>query len=168
MSEQADQHLEWVQTATLAEYREAANAYFKGVDIGYTTIKGYVALNGLFVAVLGAFGDAKNSSLSFASDLVSLVPIFALVASAALLLMLPRYFMHLANCQHRCAELEKLFGGHLFTRLGAIAESRTTANTSLALLAVALAVASFWGYFLIRLWWPTFNVLKWFQQFWPG
>jgi hypothetical protein len=168
MSEQADQHLEWVQAAILAEYREAANAYFKGVDIGYTNIKGYVALNGLFVAVLGAFGDTKNSTLSFASDLISLVPIFALVASVALLLMLPRYFLHLANCQRRCAELEKLFGGHLFTRLGEIAAGKTTANTSLALLAVAMAVASFWGYFLVRLWWPTFNVLKWFQQFWAG
>ncbi len=161
MDAMSEQNLDWVHNAILAEYREAANAYFKGVDIGYTTIKGYVALNGLFVAVLGAFGDVKNSAFNFASDLLSLVPIFALVASAALLFMLPRYFSHLENCRSRCAELEELFGGRLFIRLGEISSGKSNASTLAALLAVALAVGLFWVYFLVRLRWPAFSI-------WPG
>jgi hypothetical protein len=43
----------------LVEYKESANAYFKGVDIGYTGLKGYITINALFVAVIAAVAESK-------------------------------------------------------------------------------------------------------------
>jgi hypothetical protein len=53
---------------SLVEYKEAANAYFKGVDIGYTGLRSYITLNGLFAAIIAALsaklGPRKNALIS--------------------------------------------------------------------------------------------------------
>ena len=142
----------------LAEYHEAANAYFKGVDIGYTAVKSYITANGLFAALLGALSDPKGPLPSTLTELVRIVPWFALVISFALFVALPHYFRHLNNCSMRCAELEHQFEGKLFTRLNGISSSKTSFNSGLGLLLIIGTIASFWLYFALKMNFPDLPI----------
>lgn len=155
----------------LAEYHEAANAYFKGVDIGYATVKSYITLNGLFAALIGALADPKADAMKAAAEMIKLVPAFAIIASVTLLLALPHYFRHLENCRRRCEEIEASYGGQLFTRLGKIARkqdgrgvsARARITTIFGLLVIILSVTMFWGYFWIKLRDPNFTIQSIFK-----
>ena len=144
----------------MAEYHEAANAYFKGVDIGYTSVKSYITINGLFAALIGALAEPKSGVLSSMSEMVKLVPWFALVASFALFVALPHYFRHLENCRKRCEEIETVYGGLLFTRLGRIAHRRSSFNSGLGLIIIIGSIVSFWLYFAMKLQNPNFQLWK--------
>lgn len=147
----------------LAEYHEAANAYFKGVDIGYTTVKGYVTVNGLFAAVIGALAD-KATVVPAGAEMIRLIPGFAIAASLALFVLLPHYFRHLENCRLRCEQIEKHWGGRLFTRLGEIAHGRRNINSMIGLISIIVIILSFWVYFAIKLQNPDFKVLPWLMS----
>ena len=128
----------------LAEYHEAANAYFKGVGIGYTTVGSYIAINGLFAALLSTPG-----ALAAGSPMVRLVPLFAIIVSIALLAALPYYFNHLENCRKRCEEIENSYGGKLFTNLGKIG-NRPAFNSRHGLLVIIASIVTLWIYFATR------------------
>ena len=154
----------------MTEYHEAANAYFKGVDIGYTAVKGYITLNALFAALIGGLADPKVESLKVASEMVRLVPGFAIVASLTLLMALPHYFSHLENCRRRCEEIESLYKGRLFTKLGGIARgeagsTRFRANANIGLIFIVLSFLSFWAYFGIKLRYPDFELIRLVKSF---
>ncbi len=94
----------------LVEYRESANAYFKGVEIGFTGLKGYITINVLFATALGLLVNPNASSIFGATDVGKLVPSFALLASIGFILTFPHYFNHLENCRMRCQKLESRKG----------------------------------------------------------
>jgi hypothetical protein len=134
----------------LAEYHEATNAYFKGVDIGYTSVKSYVTINGLFAALVGALADPKGPLPASLAEVVKFIPWFAVAISLSLMIALPHYFRHLNNCSDRAAELEATFDGALFSRLKKISDSRSSFNTGLGLLLMVGAIAGFWVYFGLK------------------
>jgi hypothetical protein len=140
----------------LAEYREAANAYFKGVDIGYTTVKSYITINGLFVAIVVA--EPKGAVPAALSGIVRIVPWFALVTSLSLMVALPHYFRHLNNCSHRCAELEEKFDGRLFRRLSNIASTKNSFNTGIGISMIVGIIAALWIYFAIQVSYPGLSL----------
>lgn len=142
----------------LAEYHEAANAYFKGVDIGFTTVKSYITINGLFAALIGALSDPKGPLPAAMSEMVKVIPWFALVASFALLMGLPHYFKHLGNCSLRCAEIEAEFGGRLFTKLNGIATGGKKFNTGIGLIIIISSVVFFWLYFALKTHYPSLDI----------
>lgn len=145
------------------EYHEAANAYFKGVDIGYTTLRNYVTLNALFGAVVAALMDpnfGSSANASGAIEILSIVPWVAIAASLLLGLALPHYFNHLENCRHRCQELEQLLGGHLFTRLGGVANNKRSFNAAYGLIGVIVLMSALWTYVGLRLTYGSFSLFE--------
>ena len=129
----------------LVEYREAANAYFKGVEIGWTGFRSYLTINALFAALIGAVAEPKGQ-LTGVSEVAKLVPFFALVASLAILAVTPYYFRNLNNCRRRCEEIEKLKGGKLFTDLGRIATDGYRIKSTQVLLMLVGSIVVFWCY----------------------
>lgn len=134
----------------LAEYHEAANAYFKGVDIGYTTVRAYITMNVLFAALISAVSESQSAIFASGADVLRVVPILAIVISFTLMFALPYYFRHLENCRLRCEEIEKDNGGKLFTRLGSIAHARNSFSTAIGLVMIIFVVLAFWVYFALR------------------
>lgn len=146
---------ETVTEFAFAEYREAANAYFKGVDIGYTTVRAYITMNVLFAALISAVSESKTAALPSGVDVsevdvLRVVPILAIIISLTLAFALPYYFRHLENCRLRCEEIEKAHGGKLFTRLGSIAHARRGFNTVIGLGMIIIVVLVFWVYFALN------------------
>lgn len=132
------------------EYREAANAYFKGVDIGYTGLKSYIGINVFFLTLMGFLADPKAQAFVAAGPIGKVVPYFALGISAAFVVVLPHYFNHLENCRKRCEQLEKMKHGKLFTKLGEIAYGRLSKFISyLVLAAIVVSLLATWTYFAI-------------------
>ena|ERR1700682_2816562 len=149
----------------LAEYRESANAYFKGVDIGWTGLRSYITVNALFVALLSALAEPKGQLLATA-EIVKLVPFFALIATVAIASVAPHYFRHLENCRKRCQEIEEQMGGKLFTRLGTIAGAdvpgrrRYKIRSTFVLILLIGSILLFWTYFAIKNYYPDFELMK--------
>lgn len=139
----------------LTEYREAANAYFKGVDIGWTGFRSYLTINALFAALIGALAEPR-SQLAAAGEIVKLIPYFALVASFALAVVTPHYFRHLENCRRRCQEIEELRGGKLFMRLGTIGRGSKIGATAV-LVILLTSIVFFWTYVAIKSIYPSFQ-----------
>lgn len=136
----------------LVEYREAANAYFKGVEIGYTGLKGYITINVLFATALGLLVNPNASSILGVTDVGRLVPSFALLASLGFVLTFPHYFNHLENCRMRCQKLESDRGGLLFTGLGQVASQKYTVGAiSGAILIIIAPAVLLWLFLAIRL-----------------
>lgn len=147
------------------EYREAANAYFKGVEIGYSTLRNYVTINALFAAVIGALMDPKFSSdptQVSAVEIVSVMPWIAITASLLLALALPHYFKHLENCRLRCEQLESIQSprGELFTNLGAIASGSRSFNALHGLVGIILLMSALWLYVGLRLNFGSANIFE--------
>jgi hypothetical protein len=146
----------------IVEYREAANAYFKGVDIGYTGFRSFITINGLFAALMGAL-DTKVSSIAAASEIIGLVPYIAITASVAFSAVLPHYFKHLENCRHRCEEIERIKGGLMFTRLGEIANKKHKFSAVPVLILIVAPIISFWVYFALKMHNPSMSLGKIFS-----
>ncbi len=127
----------------LAEYREAAGAYFEGVQLGYSVFKGYITANGLFVAALGALGEGKFLGLQNVS-LLKIIPILALLVSLTMIMALPHYFKHLENCRSRCEALETVWGGALFTRLGRISNGGSALTSAGGMILTVGVIVAFW------------------------
>jgi hypothetical protein len=134
----------------LVEYKESANAYFKGVDIGYTGLKGYITINALFAAVMAALGESKLGP-NVPTDVIKLIPDFALIVFVALLLILPHYFAHLRNCQRRCQEIEGMMGGSMFTSLGKIARRPVKVGAGLGAFIIIASIGLVWIVLAIQL-----------------
>jgi hypothetical protein len=142
----------------LAEYREAANAYFKGVDIGYTGIKSYLAFNALFITAFGLIAaDPKGRYARVVADLINVIPPLALVASVVFISVIPHYCDHLRNCLRRCEEIEKSNGAvqppGLFTQLGAIGKKRKKykPNSITGAILISVPIVFLWGYLWYQL-----------------
>jgi hypothetical protein len=102
----------------VAEYREAANAYFEGTNIGWTGLRFYVTTNAFFATAFSVLTGFKEQPLGSTGHNVRFSPIFALsvsisalLLSVAILLVLSHYFNHLENCRLRCQQIEAEWGG---------------------------------------------------------
>jgi hypothetical protein len=144
----------------LAEYRESANAYFKGVDIGYTGIRGYITINALFATALGLLAKTEVQPdatlpvvqhLAALNDIIRILPVFPLLASLAFFSTFPHYFKHLQNCQRRCAEIESERGGEMFKRLGNIAYNRNKIGAVVGAVLIVIPIVIFWAILSARL-----------------
>lgn len=134
------------------EYKEAANAYFKGVDIGYTGLRSYITINVFFITLMGLLSDPRAQTFIAAGPIGKVIPYFALGISVTFMVIVPHYFRHLENCRKRCAELEEKKHGQLFTRLGALSYGKFSKFLSyLVLGAVILSLLSIWTYFAFLL-----------------
>jgi hypothetical protein len=134
----------------LVEYREAANAYFKGVDIGWNGLKFYITLNGFFATIIGVFTGRQEHAIIAATDIINLSPIVVLGLSAAFVLILPHYFKHLENCRQRCEQIEIMHGGQLFTDLEKI--RRDKINAIPVVISILLSIALLWSVVAYHLW----------------
>jgi uncharacterized membrane protein len=148
-----------VRDFELAEYHEAANAYHRGTEIGWTAVRGYITVNVLFVALIGAVSQPNAEAIVSASDMVKAVPFIALFVSLLLIFILPRYYRLLENCRRRAEEIEKGFGGKLFTGIGKIDRSGAL-TTALGLPMIILALSGFWGYFAMKVYNPEFQLYE--------
>jgi hypothetical protein len=146
-----------VRDIELAEYHEAASAYHRGTEIGWTAVRGYITINVLFVALIGAISERRPEEIISAGDMVKAVPFVALFVSLLLLLILPYYYRHLENCRRRAEEIEKTFGGKLFTRLGAIGRTGGF-TTAVGLPLIILSIFGFWLYFAVKVYYPAFQL----------
>jgi hypothetical protein len=135
------------------EYREAANAYFKGVEIGWTGFRSYLTINALFAALIGALAESTGK-LAGVSEVAKLIPFFALFASVAIVAVAPYYFRNLNNCRRRCEEIEKIKGGRLFTDLGAIATRGGGIRSMHVLLILVGSIVLFWCFVAMKSYYP--------------
>jgi hypothetical protein len=134
----------------LVEYKESANAYFKGVDIGYTGLRGYITINALFAAVIAAMAESRLGAL-IPAEVTKLIPIFGLIVFFSLLAILPHYFTHLRNCQRRCQEIEEMAGGSMFTSLGDIGRNPFKVGAGLGAVIIIASIGLIWVILAIQL-----------------
>jgi len=104
----------------LLEYTVASTAYHNGVTIGYTVIRNYIALNAVFFAGISIGYNPSTTSVAEVSNYVKIIPVVGVICAFIFLCIFPYYKEHLDNCQNRCADIEKNYGGKLFTRMAAI------------------------------------------------
>jgi hypothetical protein len=105
----------------IVEYKEAVAAYFRVVDIGYTSLRLLLTVNaGLFVF----YTAVSRMDLLQQNTYVSLlIPIFGLGFSLVTFMNLPQYYAHINNARDRAADIEKNLGGLLFSNLKKISEA---------------------------------------------
>ena len=115
------------------EYREAANAYFKGVDIGFSTLRNYITMNALFATLIGISSDSRSPLIQEGSAFIKVVPIFAIFVSLLLAASFSYYSRHLNNCSRRCAEIEEGYNGKLFEQMTYITKTKKVFSAGLAL-----------------------------------
>ena len=134
------------------EYKEAANAYFKGVDIGYTGLRSYITINVFFITLMGLLSDPRTQAFIAGGSIGKVIPYFALGISMTFIVIVPHYFRHLENCRKRCEVLEARKHGQLFKQLGEISYGRFSKFLSyLVLGAVVFSLFSIWIYFAFLL-----------------
>jgi hypothetical protein len=136
----------------MAEYKEAAAAYFKGVDIGYTTLKNFFAINVIFITVINLNPASGGITGIKIAKFINLVPAFGILICLVFMLAISHYFKHLENCRMRCEEIEQIHGGKLFSRMGAISNTRRKSfSTGWATHLMAVIFIVIWGYMLFAL-----------------
>ncbi len=135
----------------LAEYRQSANAYRQGVNIGWIGLRFYITINAFLATAFGILTGFKEQQLVPAGYVVKLSPIFALVLcifalllSFAILFVLRHYFDHLENCRKRCQQIETKWGGQLFTSMKRI-EDRSSFHATHVVSIIVGCVAAIWG-----------------------
>jgi hypothetical protein len=133
-----------------AEYREAANAYFKRIEIGFSTVKLYLTLNGIFIAFMGAASEAKLGIPAVVAGTVKVIPWIGLALTIALVMALANYLRHLENCRVRCEEIESEFGGRLFTRMGAVTSRGYGINSTSGYQLFLFIILVVWSFFALR------------------
>jgi hypothetical protein len=140
------------QKFAMAEYKEAAAAYFKGVDIGYTTLKNFFAINVIFMTVINLNPATTSVAGTKIAAFINLVPAFGILICFVFMLAIGHYFKHLENCRMRCEEIEKPHGGKLFSRMGNISnKDRKYFSTGWATHFLAILFVAVWGYMLFAL-----------------
>lgn len=133
----------------LTEYHESANAYFKGVELMFNTTKGFVTINGLFAALIGAL-SSKDVAISGAADMIRMVPWLAIITSLGMFFAVPHAFNHLENCRARCQSIEEELGGRMFTNLGFIGNVGAKYNAQMAIQTIIGVIVLFWGNFILK------------------
>jgi len=101
------------------EYEEAANAYFKGIEIGLNYMRQFFfavafLITGFFTCWSLASGQNPEE---FAYYLMIAISIAGSFLSILLLSLLPYFDRQLANCSKRAVEIEKTLDGNLFSRI---------------------------------------------------
>jgi hypothetical protein len=133
----------------MAEYKEAAAAYFKGVDIGYTTLKNFFAINVIFITIINLNPASAGAAGAKIAAFINLVPAFGILICVVFMLAIGHYFRHLENCRLRCEEIEKSHGGQLFSRMGTISNTKKKMfSTGWATHLLAGIFIVVWGYML--------------------
>lgn len=127
----------------LAEYHEAATSYANGVEIGFSTIKAFLAINGVLITLHQTPLELVNNS-EVIQYLQQLAPYFGILLSFILVPFVSLYFKHLNNCLHRCCDIEEIFEGKLFS--GNRDVSKTILNTKNILFFIAIVPGIMWVY----------------------
>ena len=102
----------------LSEYREASGNFFKGIDIGINYSRSFVLLNGILLSSIkwsGSLGDYEKQIIP--DYIYLLVATVGIVLSILQFAIVPYYDRQLDNCGERCIEIEKIFGGQLYTKI---------------------------------------------------
>jgi hypothetical protein len=102
----------------LTEYKEAASAYFKGVDIGFLFLRFYFIINAALVAVL-QLDDKILAKTGLSAYMPYLVPLVGMLFSVCLAILVPFHRRQLDNCLRRCRDIEGIYGikGALFEKI---------------------------------------------------
>lgn len=127
----------------IAEYHEAATSYANGVTIGFNTSRNFVVANTVLLALHNT-PEIVLSTSDTIRHITSVTPFIGVFICLILAIMLPTYYKHLNNCRDRCAELEKHFGGKLFSKNQKIGEKKFNTQTVLVLLSILFACL--WAY----------------------
>lgn len=127
----------------LVEYQEAAKSYANGVDIGFSSAKHFIVINGIFIALFNTPEKIIESSLTMQNFLM-LTPGFGVFIAIILFLFTNHYFNHLNNCLDRCVSIEERFGGNLFSGNSDITKKKI--NTHFILKTIALLFGVLWIY----------------------
>lgn len=116
----------------MIEYKEASANFFKGIDIGINYSKSFLILNGVLLASAGLTQNSQQVTTLRSTLITIVIAAFGIFISALLYAIIPYYEEQLDRCGDRCAEIEKLYGGSLYTTIVTInkAETRTLTTTS--------------------------------------
>jgi hypothetical protein len=127
------------------EYQKSAEMYSRGVDIGFSATQNFLILNGILITTF-QLQNTPGGGLAIIERIQTMAPWAGLLLSFAYLLCVSPYQSHLDNCLERCIEIEKNYGGLLFTRNHQI--SKRKIHTGLLLYGVALASIVTWVFFI--------------------
>jgi hypothetical protein len=131
------------------------NAYFQGVNIGWTGLRFFITINATFGAAFSVLAGLKDQPV-VAGHIVKVnsnislgIAGAAIVLCAAVFFVQKHYFAHLENCRSRCQQLEAEWDGQLFTELGRIEKDRFLStyalNSQYTLNLIILCIAILWG-----------------------
>jgi hypothetical protein len=109
---------------TIVEYQEAAAQYRAGVDLGVTSLKALVTLNSVLLAAVAALTQVKVALVN-AEYIVYVAAAFGIIISGFTFAVYPYYEKQLENCSGRCAEIEALLGGRLYTNVSGLSNKRS-------------------------------------------
>jgi hypothetical protein len=140
----------------LVEYKECSMAFFKGVDIGFLYIRLFFLLNAALAAVY-QFDENLLKKIGGAGNVVPfLAPSLGLIFCIMLSLFVPYYRRQLDHCAFRCAEIEKIYGGQLFSGIFKEYNRQRAMTATVGIYALSAIIGFLW---LLALPW-TDKVLK--------
>lgn len=133
------------------EYQEAAKAYSLGVQAGQDLMRQFLSGNVFLATLFGAVaGVTQNYGLKIRWPIV-IIPVFAILASVTMISTVPHYRNLLNACRRRCCEIERMFGGSLYTGITAVSDgARFGAVFGLSVICVTFTL--FWIAMLLIAW----------------
>lgn len=129
----------------ITQYQVAADTYMHGVNIGYTVIRNFVALNAVFFGALGLVNNAPDSNIAQMNGFIKMIPVFAIITSGMLAIAFPFYKKHLNNCSRRCSEIEGQDKGGLFKKLVRIEKNKVYFSAERGFFAIVMLFVIVWS-----------------------
>jgi hypothetical protein len=105
-----------VKDFLLVEYQTASTQYMHSVDLGVTFVKNVLWLNALLLAISGA-ALQYHLAVGISTFIMCICSFGGLVIAIYIASVVNNYGLQLQGSLVRCIELERMFGGDLYSRL---------------------------------------------------
>lgn len=126
------------------EYKEAVNAYFKGVETGKEWVRGLLSLQSLLFTAFGVLSSWDDGKYQY-STAVFVICLLGVSISLIYIPLLTHYGKLLDACSSRCVQIEGEFEGSLFGNIVAVrpASGFISALSGLKFISATIGVAWF-------------------------
>ncbi|NPV20715.1 hypothetical protein [Bradyrhizobium aeschynomenes] len=140
----SSQRVEFLKT----EYQEASKAYSLGVQVGQDVLKAYLSGTTVLVALFGGAAGLIKEKVLFAQYAIFAIPMVGIVASFLAIILLDHYNKHLDGCCNRCVEIEREFGGRIFTNIQRVSSAAKFDGVK-GFKVISALFMLMWAYFLL-------------------
>ena len=128
----------------LTEYKEASMAFFKGVDIGFSFLRFFFIINAALATILQLDDNALKRVVGISQYFPYAIPGIGVLFSLGLLSFTGYYGRQLDKCAERCSQIEKDYGGRIFTEIDGENKGPRLMTSTRAIASIAIIIGALW------------------------